>query len=59
LQEEMGNDKLHYNVPHSEVHVIYDGEGDEKQSHKGKYFIEMKKKRPEWFSKELMTPVKR
>ncbi|XP_064643547.1 large ribosomal subunit protein bL32m-like [Lineus longissimus] len=59
MQEAMGYDKLHYDVPHSEVHVLYEGEEEEKQKHQGKHFIEMKRKRPEWFPKELMTPAKK
>lgn len=44
-----------YNVPHSEVAYVYEGDMDDRQKHDGKFIVEMEKPRPEWFPKNLLT----
>ena len=46
------NDRLLY-APQKEVVFLY--EGEEKEQHNGKYIVEIKRGRPEWFSKNLLT----
>ncbi|XP_050407595.1 39S ribosomal protein L32, mitochondrial [Patella vulgata] len=55
MQKAMGLDALKYDAPRSEVVFLYDGEEQERPKYNGKYIVEMKKQRPEWFSKNLMT----
>ncbi|KAK3105645.1 hypothetical protein FSP39_002526 [Pinctada imbricata] len=48
----MGDD-LTYNSPLSEVVVRYEGE-EVRETESGKYVVEMKKEKPQWFSDKLM-----
>ena len=56
MQEAMG-DNLEFHVPYSEVAVVYEGEDKNNPNLKDKFVVEMKKPRPQWFSKHLMSKV--
>ena len=51
------HDKL-YNHPQKEIAFIYEGKQDDRQKYNGKYIVEVPKKRPDWFPKNLMTKAR-
>ncbi|XP_077993823.1 large ribosomal subunit protein bL32m-like [Glandiceps talaboti] len=51
IREKLG-EEWHWNIPQTETLVLYEGESVT-NTDKNKHIVEMKKKRPSWFSKEL------
>ena len=57
MRAAMGEDEYNYNHPRTEVAYIYNDDDRESPKYKGRKIVEMKKKRPEWFSPHLKTKV--
>ena len=53
LKSQMDEDTRLYKVPPNEVEFVYKDE--EKNNLDSKYVVEVKKSRPEWFPKNLLT----
>lgn len=54
MMAELGED-MRYTADQKEVVFLYEGEENEHSTHQGKHIVEMKKERPPWFPKSLMT----
>ncbi|KAK3591406.1 hypothetical protein CHS0354_005328 [Potamilus streckersoni] len=54
MKAAMGED-FQYNHPRSEVVYLYEDDQEDRAKYKGKYIVEMKKPRPLWFAKNLLT----
>ena len=57
MRAAMGDDEYNYNHPRTEVAYIYNDDDRQSPMYKGRKIVEMKKKRPEWFSPHLKTKV--
>lgn len=60
LKKSMGFDTFQYDQPRQEVAFLYQGEEHLKDQpmYKGRYLVEVKRERPNWFSRDLMKKVK-
>jgi hypothetical protein len=54
MQEALG-ERMKFTPDQKEVVFIYEGEGEQRPKHQGKYVVEMKKPRPSWFCKSLLA----
>lgn len=60
MREAMGEDKYYYDHPRQEVAYLYKGEEEMKDlpMYKGRYLVEIPRKRPNWFNQDLLKKVK-
>lgn len=55
MRAAMGEDMYYYNHPQTEVAYIYQDDDKNAPKFKGKYLVELKKNRPDWFPANLKT----
>ena len=57
MRSAMGEEDYYYNHPRSEVEYLYQDDDKNAPKYQGKYIVEMKKSRPDWFPANLKTKV--
>ena len=57
MRAAMGEDEYYFNHPRTEVAYVYQDDDKNAPKYKGKYIVEMKKDRPDWFPPNLKTKV--
>lgn len=56
MKEAMGDD-FYYNQPQNELVPLYENEQNSLDEHREKTIVELKKPRPQWFTKNLIAKV--
>ena len=57
MRSAMGEEDYYYNHPRLEVEYLYQDDDKNAPKYQGKYIVEMKKNRPDWFPSNLKTKV--